>query len=158
MAVLAARQKSSPISKIYLSFSHSALAVTCFHMLITWYKVDAQICLLAIFLQLRFLPFKRMFPRIFSVDIYIASWPVWIITYFSLMVTCYIQCLICIYTRMLFSVLYWCKFNNAALAAKRNRYQRQKSLMALELESQHAKGFIPTYNSNWQIFSRRVST
>ncbi|KAL3501659.1 hypothetical protein ACH5RR_036108 [Cinchona calisaya] len=33
-------------------------------------------------------------------------------------------------------------------AAKRNRYQRQKSLMALEMESQHAKGFIPTYNSN----------
>lgn len=28
----------------------------------------------------------------------------------------------------------------AALAAKRNRYQRQKSLMLLELESQHAKG------------------
>ncbi|KAG8366568.1 hypothetical protein BUALT_Bualt17G0093500 [Buddleja alternifolia] len=33
-----------------------------------------------------------------------------------------------------------------SLAAKRNRYQRQKSLMALEMESQHAKGFIPTYN------------
>ncbi|KAL6587982.1 CBL-interacting serine/threonine-protein kinase 23 [Orobanche minor] len=33
------------------------------------------------------------------------------------------------------------------LASKRNRYQRQKSLMALEMESQHAKkGFIPTYN------------
>jgi len=29
----------------------------------------------------------------------------------------------------------------AALAAKRNKYQRQKSLMILELESQHAKGF-----------------
>ncbi|OWM89374.1 hypothetical protein CDL15_Pgr024122 [Punica granatum] len=28
-----------------------------------------------------------------------------------------------------------------AIAAKRNRYQRQKSLMVLELESQHAKGF-----------------
>lgn len=28
----------------------------------------------------------------------------------------------------------------AALAAKRNRYQRQKSLMVLEMESQHAKG------------------
>ncbi|KEH43453.1 putative transferase [Medicago truncatula] len=28
-----------------------------------------------------------------------------------------------------------------ALAAKRNKYQRQKSLMILELESQHAKGF-----------------
>ncbi|KAK5839302.1 hypothetical protein PVK06_008078 [Gossypium arboreum] len=27
-----------------------------------------------------------------------------------------------------------------ALAAKRNRYQRQKSLMLLEMESQHAKG------------------
>lgn len=27
-----------------------------------------------------------------------------------------------------------------ALAAKRNRYQRQKSLMVLEMESQHAKG------------------
>ncbi|KHG09693.1 hypothetical protein F383_07007 [Gossypium arboreum] len=26
------------------------------------------------------------------------------------------------------------------LAAKRNRYQRQKSLMLLEMESQHAKG------------------
>ncbi|KAL3510858.1 hypothetical protein ACH5RR_030259 [Cinchona calisaya] len=35
-----------------------------------------------------------------------------------------------------------------SLAAKRNRYQRQKSLMALEMESQHAKGFIPTYSSN----------
>ncbi|XP_059655550.1 receptor-like protein 4 [Cornus florida] len=35
-----------------------------------------------------------------------------------------------------------------SLAAKRNRYHRQKSLMALEMESQHAKGFIPTYNSN----------
>ncbi|KAK6134092.1 hypothetical protein DH2020_032189 [Rehmannia glutinosa] len=33
-----------------------------------------------------------------------------------------------------------------SLASKRNRYQRQKSLMALEMESQHAKGFIPTYN------------
>jgi len=30
--------------------------------------------------------------------------------------------------------------SSAALAAKRNRYQRQKSLMLLELESQHAKG------------------
>jgi len=29
---------------------------------------------------------------------------------------------------------------DAALAAKRNRYQRQKSLMVLEMESQHAKG------------------
>ncbi|MBA0682206.1 hypothetical protein Goari_023941, partial [Gossypium aridum] len=27
-----------------------------------------------------------------------------------------------------------------SLAAKRNRYQRQKSLMLLEMESQHAKG------------------
>ncbi|XP_071707565.1 receptor-like protein 4 [Rutidosis leptorrhynchoides] len=35
-----------------------------------------------------------------------------------------------------------------SLAAKRNKYQRQKSLMALEMESQHAKGFIPSYNSN----------
>ncbi|KAM7487596.1 hypothetical protein LguiB_025080 [Lonicera macranthoides] len=35
-----------------------------------------------------------------------------------------------------------------SLAAKRNRYQRQKSLMTLEMESQHAKGFIPTYSSN----------
>lgn len=35
-----------------------------------------------------------------------------------------------------------------ALSAKRNRYQRQKSLMTLELESQHAKGFMPTYNPN----------
>lgn len=34
-----------------------------------------------------------------------------------------------------------------SLAAKRNRYQRQKSLMTLEMESQHAKGFIPTYNA-----------
>ncbi|KAL6570994.1 hypothetical protein OROGR_000544 [Orobanche gracilis] len=34
-----------------------------------------------------------------------------------------------------------------SLASKRNRYHRQKSLMALEMESQHAKkGFIPTYN------------
>ncbi|XP_074329107.1 receptor-like protein 4 [Apium graveolens] len=35
-----------------------------------------------------------------------------------------------------------------ALAAKRNRYHRQKSLMTLEMESQHAKGFIPSYSSN----------
>ncbi|KAL3831001.1 hypothetical protein ACJIZ3_019803 [Penstemon smallii] len=35
-----------------------------------------------------------------------------------------------------------------SLAAKRNRYHRQKSLMTLEMESQHAKGFIPTYNVN----------
>uniref|UniRef100_A0A5B7B1W6 Malectin-like domain-containing protein n=1 Tax=Davidia involucrata TaxID=16924 RepID=A0A5B7B1W6_DAVIN len=35
-----------------------------------------------------------------------------------------------------------------ALAAKRNRYHRQKSLMTLEMESQHAKGFIPTYGSS----------
>ncbi|XP_073315498.1 receptor-like protein 4 isoform X2 [Primulina huaijiensis] len=35
-----------------------------------------------------------------------------------------------------------------SLAAKRNRYHRQKSLMTLEMESQHAKGFIPTYNEN----------
>ncbi|XP_060214899.1 receptor-like protein 4 [Lycium barbarum] len=34
-----------------------------------------------------------------------------------------------------------------SLAAKRNRYHRQKSLMTLEMESQHAKGFIPTYNA-----------
>ncbi|KAK9074478.1 hypothetical protein SSX86_007076 [Deinandra increscens subsp. villosa] len=33
-----------------------------------------------------------------------------------------------------------------SLAAKRNKYQRQKSLMTLEMESQHAKGFIPSYN------------
>ncbi|GAB4840256.1 hypothetical protein Ancab_021021 [Ancistrocladus abbreviatus] len=33
-----------------------------------------------------------------------------------------------------------------SFAAKRNRYQRQKSLMVLEMESQHAKGFIPTLN------------
>ncbi|XAR65392.1 Non-specific serine/threonine protein kinase [Bertholletia excelsa] len=33
-----------------------------------------------------------------------------------------------------------------ALAAKRNRYHRHKTLMALEMESQHAKGFIPNYN------------
>lgn len=39
------------------------------------------------------------------------------------------------------------KFVFTALAAKRNRYQRQKSLMTLEMESQHAKGFIPTYNA-----------
>ncbi|KAL2347539.1 hypothetical protein Fmac_001539 [Flemingia macrophylla] len=31
-----------------------------------------------------------------------------------------------------------------ALAAKRNRYQRQKSLMVLEMESQHAKGLFTT--------------
>jgi len=35
-----------------------------------------------------------------------------------------------------------------ALSAKRNRYHRQKSLMALEMESQHAKGFIPNLNSS----------
>ncbi|XAR55843.1 Non-specific serine/threonine protein kinase [Bertholletia excelsa] len=35
-----------------------------------------------------------------------------------------------------------------ALSAKRNRYHRQKSLMALEMESQHAKGFIPNLESN----------
>ncbi|XP_028117441.1 receptor-like protein 4 [Camellia sinensis] len=35
-----------------------------------------------------------------------------------------------------------------ALAAKRNRYVRQKSLMDLEMESQHAKGFIPNLNSS----------
>ncbi|XP_022881995.1 receptor-like protein kinase At3g21340 isoform X1 [Olea europaea var. sylvestris] len=35
-----------------------------------------------------------------------------------------------------------------SLAAKRNRYHRQKSLMTLEMESQHAKGFMPTYGSN----------
>ncbi|KAK4423604.1 putative LRR receptor-like serine/threonine-protein kinase [Sesamum alatum] len=34
-----------------------------------------------------------------------------------------------------------------SLAAKRNRYQRQKSLMALEMESQHAKGYIAAYYS-----------
>ncbi|VFQ78072.1 unnamed protein product [Cuscuta campestris] len=33
-----------------------------------------------------------------------------------------------------------------SLSAKRNRYQRQKSLMTLEMESQHAKGYMPTYN------------
>ncbi|XP_042010885.1 receptor-like protein 4 isoform X2 [Salvia splendens] len=33
----------------------------------------------------------------------------------------------------------------ASLSAKRNRYQRQKSLITLEMESQHAKGFLPTY-------------
>ncbi|CAO2828410.1 unnamed protein product [Amaranthus hypochondriacus] len=31
-----------------------------------------------------------------------------------------------------------------SMAAKRNRYHRQKSLMALEMESQHAKGLIPS--------------
>ncbi|KAL8052816.1 hypothetical protein ABFX02_05G029400 [Erythranthe guttata] len=31
-----------------------------------------------------------------------------------------------------------------SLASKRNRYHRQKSLMTLEMESQHAKGFITT--------------
>ncbi|MED6151332.1 hypothetical protein PIB30_081505 [Stylosanthes scabra] len=31
-----------------------------------------------------------------------------------------------------------------SLAAKRNRYQRQKSLMLLEMESQHAKGLVPS--------------
>ncbi|XP_052199491.1 receptor-like protein 4 [Diospyros lotus] len=35
-----------------------------------------------------------------------------------------------------------------ALAAKRNRYHRQKSLMDLEMESQHAKGFIPNYSQS----------
>ncbi|XP_047322399.1 receptor-like protein 4 [Impatiens glandulifera] len=33
-----------------------------------------------------------------------------------------------------------------SLSAKRNRYQRQKSLMTLEMESQHAKGYIPAPN------------
>lgn len=33
-----------------------------------------------------------------------------------------------------------------SMAAKRNRYHRQKSLMTLEMESQHAKGLIPTSN------------
>lgn len=33
-----------------------------------------------------------------------------------------------------------------SLAAKRNKYQRQKSLMLLEMESQHAKGFPSTLN------------
>ncbi|VFQ85496.1 unnamed protein product [Cuscuta campestris] len=33
-----------------------------------------------------------------------------------------------------------------SLSAKRNRYQRQKSLMTLEMESQHAKGYMPAYN------------
>ncbi|KAM0047703.1 putative non-specific serine/threonine protein kinase [Helianthus debilis subsp. tardiflorus] len=35
-----------------------------------------------------------------------------------------------------------------SLAAKKNKYQTQKSLMALEMESQHAKGFMPNYNSD----------
>ncbi|XP_051145626.1 receptor-like protein 4 [Andrographis paniculata] len=35
-----------------------------------------------------------------------------------------------------------------SLASNRNRYQRQKSLMALEMESQHAKGLIPNYSTD----------
>ncbi|KAK6116369.1 hypothetical protein DH2020_049831 [Rehmannia glutinosa] len=35
-----------------------------------------------------------------------------------------------------------------ALSSKTNRYHRQKSLMALEMESQHAKGFIRSYSAN----------
>lgn len=35
-----------------------------------------------------------------------------------------------------------------SLAAKRNRYQRQKSMMLLEMESQHAKGIPATLNSS----------
>ncbi|XP_058194338.1 receptor-like protein 4 [Rhododendron vialii] len=35
-----------------------------------------------------------------------------------------------------------------ALSAKRNRYHRQKTLMTLEMESQHAKGFIPNLSSS----------
>ncbi|KAK9051124.1 hypothetical protein SSX86_027750 [Deinandra increscens subsp. villosa] len=35
-----------------------------------------------------------------------------------------------------------------SLSAKRNKYHTQKSLMALEVESQHAKGFIRNYSLN----------
>ncbi|KAI3796201.1 hypothetical protein L1987_38867 [Smallanthus sonchifolius] len=35
-----------------------------------------------------------------------------------------------------------------SLASKKNKYHTQKSLMALEMESQHAKGFIRSYSSN----------
>ncbi|KAH6834487.1 Di-glucose binding protein with Leucine-rich repeat domain-containing protein [Perilla frutescens var. hirtella] len=63
-----------------------------------------------------------------------------------------------IFSALLFGIYYcvvWRRRNDydfgfphemMSLAAKRNRYHRQKSLMALEMESQHAKGFIPTYN------------
>ncbi|KAL8518303.1 hypothetical protein ACS0TY_009605 [Phlomoides rotata] len=63
-----------------------------------------------------------------------------------------------VFSSLLFGIYYcviWRRRNDydfglphelTALAAKRNRYHRQKSLMALEMESQHAKGFIPTYN------------
>ncbi|KAK3442791.1 hypothetical protein EUGRSUZ_B03053 [Eucalyptus grandis] len=37
-----------------------------------------------------------------------------------------------------------------SLAAKRNRYQRQKSLMLLEMESQHAKGLPSPFSPNYQ--------
>ncbi|KAI3423490.1 Hexosyltransferase [Psidium guajava] len=37
-----------------------------------------------------------------------------------------------------------------SLAAKRNRYQRQKSLMLLEMESQHAKGLPTPFSPNYQ--------
>ncbi|KAI4379165.1 hypothetical protein MLD38_005496 [Melastoma candidum] len=35
-----------------------------------------------------------------------------------------------------------------SLAAKRNKYQRQKSLMLLEMESRHAKGLPPIFSAN----------
>ncbi|XP_076908124.1 receptor-like protein 4 [Bidens hawaiensis] len=35
-----------------------------------------------------------------------------------------------------------------SLSSKKNKYHTQKSLMALEMESEHAKGFIPSYSSN----------
>ncbi|XP_030471825.1 receptor-like protein 4 [Syzygium oleosum] len=37
-----------------------------------------------------------------------------------------------------------------SLAGKRNRYQRQKSLMLLEMESQHAKGLPSPFSPNYQ--------
>ncbi|CAK7326521.1 unnamed protein product [Dovyalis caffra] len=42
------------------------------------------------------------------------------------------------------------------MAAKRNRYQRQKSLMLLEMESQHAKG-LPSPSGYRQISTPVVS-
>ncbi|XP_051146277.1 receptor-like protein 4 [Andrographis paniculata] len=67
-----------------------------------------------------------------------------------------ISCLI-IFSALLLGIVYYIKKRRndydfglpnelISLAAKRNRYHRQKSLMTLEMESQHAKGFIPTYN------------
>lgn len=48
-------------------------------------------------------------------------------------------------------------FYFTALYAKRNRYQRQKSLMLLEMESQHAKALqAPNTPANWVFPKSRV--